>query len=373
MNILMLCTSTGRGGLELYVRRQAYFVMAKSDDNAYLAVRESGYIAGCAEVSGIQRLCLQWRFRGLPVISALKLARYIDTNNIDVMHMHWGKDLALAALAKQFSRRKPKLVYTRHMGITRPKKDRYHRFLYRQVDLLLTVSKLVRKEALAFLPLAPEQIKLLYLGVPAAKAKEGVDHGAGLPGSGKRGAFHIGMLGRIEHGKGQHVLVEAMALLVAQKLDVSAMIIGHVMDKNYFYQLKQAIEQKGLAGRVEFVDFIDDPMAAMPFFDVVTLLTYCETFGLTLVEAMRAGVAVIGTDAGGVPEIIRDEETGLLIAPGDSAALAERLQQLYENKAQKERLACGGKEWADLAFDEEKNFNALMVILHGLNEKNIEG
>ncbi len=371
MNILLLCTSGGRGGLELYTQREAHFITTKSHNNCYLAVQKNGHIAESATVGEgeTQTLYLQWSFRALPVISAVKLARYIDANSIDIVHMHWGKDLSLAALAKSLSSRKPKLVYTRHMGITRSKKDLYHRLLYGQVDQLLTISQQMRKEALEFLPLEPDQIKLLYLGVPPAKEQKGSDRCVRLPGRGERRAFHIGMFGRIEHGKGQHLLIEAMAILVARKLDVSATVIGHVMDENYFSQLQQILVERGLSERIEFVGFIDDPMAVMPSFDVVTLLTYCETFGLVLVEAMRTGVAVIGTDAGGVPEIICDEETGLLVPPGDSAALAESLQRLYEDKAQKEQLAHRGKKWADSVFDEEKNFNALMAIFNNLNEE----
>lgn len=368
MNILVLCTSGGRGGLELYAQREARFITANSRDNCHLVIRENGHIAKYVEENEVQHLYLQWRFRALPLISAVKLARYIDANSIDVIHMHWGKDLTLAALAKCFSRRKPRLMYTRHMGITRSKKNPYHRFLYGQVDQLLTTSKQMRKEALNYLPLEPNQVILCYLGVPPAKITKETEDAAQLFVTAKKHSFNIGMLGRIEHGKGQHLLLDAVAMLVERELDVGATIIGHVMDEHYFNQLKQTIEEKALSERVEFVGFIDDPMAVMPCFDVVTLLTYCETFGLVLVEAMRAGVAVIGTNAGGVPEIIRDKESGLLVPSGDSAALAESLQRLYEDKTYRESLACNGKKRADAIFDEENNFNTLTSIFHNLNK-----
>lgn len=368
MNILVLCTSDGRGGLELYAEREAGFIATEGSCICHLVVRENGHINGYVREGVVQGLYLQWSLRGLPVISATKLARYIDDNCIDIIHMHWGKDLGLAALAKYLSHRKPKLVYTRHMGITRPKEDIYHRFLYNQVDQIFVVSKQVRKEAIEFLPLAPDQVKLLYLGVPPVKENKEAGRCAQFLGVEKKRSFNIGMFGRIEHGKGQHVLVDAVAMLVEQGLDISATIIGHVMDEHYFKQLKQTIEERGLSDRIRFVGFVDDSMAVMPCFDVVTLLTYCETFGLVLIEAMRAGVAVIGTDAGGVPEIIRDGETGLLTPPGDSVALAENLRRLYEDKTQKEWLAQNGKKRAESVFDEERSFKELIRGFHGLNK-----
>lgn len=363
MNILVVCTSDGRGGLELHARREARFLADEVGINCYLVAQDNSCIAECVAEGGVTPLYLNWCFKVMPLLSAIKLARYIDDNEIDLVHFHWGNDQPFVAMAKYFSRRKPTLVYTRHMAITRHKKDRYHRFIYGQLDLVLTVSNQVRQEAVRYFPLEPSQVKLLYLGVAAADIEKGVERRAQFSGIANNHAFNIGMFGRIEHGKGQHLLVEAMMVLLDRGLDVSVTIIGHVMDQDYFDQLKQTIEEKGLSERFEFVDFIHQPMEIMPYFDVITLLTYCETFGLVLVEAMRAGVAVIGTNAGGVPEIIIDNETGLLIPPGDSAALVDALSRLYEDEASKKSLAQRGQQRGNALFDETNNFNALIAVL----------
>ena len=363
MNILVVCTSAGRGGLELHARREARFLAADAEINCHLVARENSCIAECVADGGVTPFYLNWRFKALPLLSAIKLARYIDDNEIDLVHFHWGEDQPFVALAKYFSRRKPQLVYTRHMAITRYKKGHYYRFIYGQIDLVLTVSNQVRKEAIEYFPLAPAQIKLLYLGVPPVNTEHSSSRCQQFLGVANKHQFNIGMFGRIEHGKGQHLLAEAMEVLEARGLDVSVTIIGHVMDQNYAQELKKTIEAKGLSSGFEFVDFIDNPMAVMPCFDVITLLTYSETFGLVLVEAMRAGVAVIGTDSGGVPEIIIDNETGLLIPPGDGGALADALTRLYEDEAFKKTLAQKGKQRGDTMFDEMQNFNALVVVL----------
>ena len=363
MNILVVCTSGGRGGLELHARREARFLADEATINCHLLAQENSCVAECVDDGGVTPFYLSWRFKALPLLSAIKLARYIDDNEIDLVHFHWGEDQPFVALAKYFSKRKPQLVYSRHMAITRYKKGRYYRFIYGQLDLVLTVSNQVRKEAIEYFPLAPAQIKLLYLGVPPANTERSSERCQQFSGMANNHQFNIGMFGRIEHGKGQHLLVEAMEVLAARGLDVSVTIIGHVMDQNYAEQLKKTIAEKGLSNRFEFVDFIDNPMAVMPCFDVITLLTYSETFGLVLVEAMRAGVAIIGTNSGGVPEIIIDNETGLLIPPGDGSALADALTRLYEDEAFKKLLAQKGKQRGDTMFDEMQNFNALVTVL----------
>ena len=357
MNILVLCTSPGLGGLELYAEREWRYLQATGhvcqfaiSPNSRLSKRVDG---SCLFVARKSRI--------FPLVSAIKLARYIDAHQIDVLHMHWGKDLSLASLAKRFSRRQPRLVYSRHMAITRPKKDFFHRFLYSQVDQVLVISQQMRQQARTYFPLREDQITLLYLGVPGAVAPASCE--TLLPSAIQKTHFRIGMLGRIEHGKGQHVLVAAMKRLNQQGLDVSATIIGQVMDEAYSNKLQADVRASGLEARIAFIGFIDKPMQAMPCFDVVLLLTYCETFGLVLAEAMRMGVAVIGTDAGGVPDIIEHEQSGLLIQSGNDGALAQALERLYTDVDFKHRLAANGKVRADRLFDEDEHFKKLDVIL----------
>ncbi len=364
MKILVLCTSPGLGGLELYAEREWQYLQ-QAGYECHFAIAGNGRLAQRNRHTSAHIFHLPLNNKFSPLVSALKLARYISRNHIDIVHMHWGKELNLAALSKRFSwtlfRRRLRLIYTRHMGITRSKKDFVHAFFYCQVDMMLTISKQVEKEAHTWLPLAGDQIKLLYLGV-ADKTVDKPDCN-GLPERIKNSQFKVVLFGRIEHGKGQHVLVEAMALLANRKLDISATFVGQVMDNDYFEKLKQSVKKNDLEDRIACLDFIDNPMAVMPCFDVVVLLTYCETFGLVLVEAMRAGVAVMGTDAGGVPEIIEHNKTGMLIPPGDAGALADELATLYDDADLKNQLARAGKSRADRDFNTELHFNLLENLL----------
>lgn len=366
MNILALCLSEGKGGLEFYIARMAMY-LKPPEYNLHFCVKKSSPLDKLLENTIQQKTYLEKRITYLPLSSAVKLADLIDRLAIDCLFINWGADLPLAALAKAFAKRNPKLVYSRHMKITRPKRDVYHRWIYGQVDLFLTITEQLRAEALRFLPLSESQVKNCYLGV----AKPNQQHGdcqqtlqnIGLPA----GDFPIALFGRIENGKGQHVLIEAMRILKQRKIIVQAAIIGHVMDHAYYNQLCESIRTAELEEQVSMVGFVEQPMSIMPCFKAVVLTTFEETFGLVLAEAMRCGIAVIGTRAGGVTEIIEEGISGLMFESGNARELADSLQALIEDTSKRNRLAKAGQERADKLFDETRHFEKLAQLLNATN------
>lgn len=362
MNILVLCLSPGYGGLELYALREIEQLEQRGHRCIPVVAYESMLLSQLKAARHDYHI-LRTKVQSLPLIAAKRLARLIDKENIDVIHIHWARDLNLAALAKYFSKRRVKLVYSRHMGITRSKRDLLHRWLYSMLDLFIANTRLVEEEAHRFLPLLAKRISLLHIGV----AKPDADKKNCSIFFARQNFCHrklnIALFGRIEHGKGQHVLLAAVEKLVQQGVDVSVTLIGHIMDQAYHDKLLAKINAGKLGEHIQFMGFIEQPANQMSCFDLLVLTTYCETFGLVLAEAMRAGVAVVGTDAGGVPEIIENEKSGLLVAAGDAAALAKAISKLYNDEELKNRLAIAGKNKADEEFNEELHFNGLEQML----------
>ncbi|MDZ7641595.1 MAG: glycosyltransferase family 4 protein [Desulfurivibrio sp.] len=332
MKILELCLSPGLGGLEIYVCR-AVEAIARNHDVVTVTLPAS-LIRSRLLAGGHQVQSLRLRFPRFPLIAAKRLAALVDRLDIDLMHVNWGPDLALAALAKRFSRRQPRLVFSRHMQITRSKDDLYHNFIYRQCDLMLAVTKEMEQRLRHYLaPCHSERIRHLYCGVPAptvlldGASREALRREQGLPVD----AFVAGVFSRLEAAKGQHLLLEAIAMLRDQGIIIYGLIVGKSMNDDYAEGLRQQVNDLGLAGQVVFCDFVEQPQLLMQICDCVVLPTNRETFGLVLVEAMRCGVAVIGSAAGGVPEIIEDGVSGFLFESGNARDLAERLRELQDN------------------------------------------
>jgi len=359
MKILQICMSQGFGGLELYVLKVANF-LAHNNLQYKVLTRKNSFLYDKLLDNKISSDSFTSVFYHFPLFSAIKLSRYIDKNNIDALHIHWGNDLFLAVLAKVFSSREVKLVYTRQMSLTRTKNDIYHRFLYKNVDAYLVITKALYDDAIKYLPIKKENIHILYYGVPAAD-KDIVDCEQYITESGMdNNKFRTAIFGRVEKGKGQHLIIEAAKNIIGQGKNIQVGIIGHVMDEVYFEKLQADIKRHNLEDNIFYLGFHNKPTSIMPCFDAVVLATKCETFGLVLPEAMRAGVTVIGSNCGGVPEIIEHEKTGLLFESENVLDLTAQLSKLVDDKAFRNTLAAAGKKDADERFSEEIHFKKLM-------------
>ena len=121
-----------------------------------------------------------------------------------------------------------------------------------------------------------------------------------------------------------------------------------------------------LTNYLKFVNFVDSPMSYMPFFDLLILPTYEETFGLVAAEAMIMGVPVIGSNAGGVPEIISHGSNGLLFETKNASDLSEKIDMLYENKTLREQLVSNAFEYAYKRYNYDKHFGRLEEIFDSL-------
>ena len=359
MTILELCLSPALGGLELYMFRTAE-VLAKTDD-VLAVISADGPLKGRFSAAQRPFIAAETRIRPFPIMTARRLAAVIDARDIDIIHMHWGKDLPLAALSKSLSKRKPKLVYTRHMKMTRRKEDPYHRFLYRRMDLMLAVTDNLAREAAHFLGEEHAgKIRRLYCGVepPTPLPEDRRTALRSLVGI-SPDEFLVGLFGRISEAKGQHLLIDAVLRADRNQEKLSALIVGRAMDPDYLEKIKKTAADSTLSGRIAFKGFIDDPQAWMQACDCIVLTSREETFGLVLIEAMAAGVPVIGSDRGGVPEIIDHEATGLLFPSGKSEILSRQLIRLKNDPKLRIRFALAGREKARRCFSSVHHYRLL--------------
>jgi glycosyltransferase involved in cell wall biosynthesis len=159
----------------------------------------------------------------------------------------------------------------------------------------------------------------------------------------------IGLFGRIAPWKGQHVLLQALAELPG----VRALLVGTPLFGEHEYQarIERDAEEPAVAGRVTMLGFRSDVAALMQAVDIVVHTSVSpEPFGRVVVEGMLARRPVVATAMGGVLEIIDDGINGVLVPPGDPAALAEAIRALAADPARAERIATAGYQKARRLF-----------------------
>lgn len=354
-NILELCLAHGLGGLEMFVascyeefsKRTTCKVVVAPDsklDN-YLEIEDKFHIK---------------RNKFFPVFPALKLARFIDKNDIDIIHFHWNKDIITAVLAKVLSKKKPKLIQSRHMGMTRFKDDFYHKWLYKNIDKIHAVTNEVKGQLEKFIPKdVRPKIEMVYLGTEAGEidqnAVEELREKYALTDE-----FVVGIVGRMQEGKGQHKVIEAVAQL--KELNIKAFIVGSAMYDEYLKKLETMIKELGLEEKVILTGFTKQVNEYMQLFDVNVLATEHETFGLVVIEAMANKVPMIATAKGGPLEIIEDGKDGFLF-DGTSEDLARIIKSLYDERALANSIAKAGYEKVMDKFCKKKQMERLYKAL----------
>jgi glycosyltransferase involved in cell wall biosynthesis len=176
-------------------------------------------------------------------------------------------------------------------------------------------------------------------------------------------AFVVGCFSRLHPWKGQTVLLDA----VARMPGVHALIVGGALfsgEAPYEADLRGRAEQPAFAGRVHMLGARDDVPWLLAACDVVVHASVlAEPFGRVLVEAMLAGRPVVATNAGGVPEVVTDGETGVLVPPGDARALAEALDALRREPMRAAELARRGGVHARARFSRDTMLAGVRRVL----------
>ncbi len=288
----------------------------------------------------------------------IRLARIIDENDIDVVHLQWTKDIPIAVMAKLLSKKKPKIVQTRNMNMTRSKNDFYHRFLYKNISLMIAISKQVNEQLHKFIPdsVRPE-IVTWYNGVPKPKAITEQEQNELLIKHSLADEFLVCSVARVEETKGQHIVLEAVSKLRDEGINAKAIIVGPATDKEYYNNLIKLYPDDIFTG------FSSQANNYIQISDCFVLATENETFGMAIMDAMRCGVCVVASDSGGPLESIEHMETGLHFKTMDSTDLFDKLKLIYTDKKLRQKLAAAGKNKADEKYDLEKQFDEVKALL----------
>ncbi len=176
--------------------------------------------------------------------------------------------------------------------------------------------------------------------------------------------FQVVTVGRLHSSKGHDTLIRSIKLLVDSDRKVSLKVVGAGPEEE---SLKALVQHLGLTNIVEFTGSLseDQLLDVMYAADVFVLASHAEPLGVVYMEAMALEIPTIGTNAGGVPEIISHGHDGFLVPPRDEAAIKAVLEQLMDDPALREKLAKNGRKTIVEAFDSRVGAAILYERLYG--------
>lgn len=224
---------------------------------------------------------------------------------------------------------------------------------YRLGDHFLAVSNWVRDEIVE-LGIPPERVEVVYDGIELEQMDRSADGLAfrrahGLPEEG----FVIGLVGLLIPWKGQRVLLDAAPAILAAIPEAHLVLAGGTPEEcgPYAAELRERVRKEGLEGRIHFLGHVADMPTLYNGLDVVlSCSTSPEPLGTVVIEAMAMGRPLVGPAHGGAAEMIEADRSGLLVPPGDAAALAAAIIRLHGDPAAAARLGAAARERALALF-----------------------
>lgn len=209
---------------------------------------------------------------------------------------------------------------------------------YAAVDRIVAISECIR-EMLLGAGVPPEKIACVRSAVPddpvPPRDRAWLENELGI----EPDAPLLGMVAQLIERKGHATLLDALPAIRQAHPRVRALLLGQGPLR---HELQRRLAAASLDGTVVLAGFRADVGRILPNLDLLVHPATREGLGIAVLQAARAGVAIVASDAGGLPEIVADGKTGLLVPPGDAAALAEAVSRLLADAGLRARYGAAG-------------------------------
>jgi sugar transferase (PEP-CTERM/EpsH1 system associated) len=242
------------------------------------------------------------------------------------------------------------------------------KYLWSLANQVLSVSEIHRRKVTDIVGFPHERIKAIVNGVdtekfsPRPAIKKDMRAKLGL----KRDSLCIGTVGSLRTVKNQMMLIRVCKTILPHFDQVEVLIVGEGSLKT---ELIQEVSTLGFAEKIHFSGIKTNIPEIMNTLDIFVLPSLSEGMPNTVLEAMSCGVPVIATSVGGVPEVIEDEETGILIESQDEDALAMALKELIENQEKRLHLGIEGRKRVLSKFSLERMVSEYQLLYESLLQK----
>jgi glycosyltransferase involved in cell wall biosynthesis len=321
-----------------------------------LTRQPGAYLRGWTQVFRLAKFDLAQLFYNLMYLSeALMVGVWMQDKGQQHLHAHLGSQAATVALYV-------KKVFGMGFSITVHGPDEFYnapgQYLTEKVieaDFICCISHFARSQLMKLSPY--EHWHKLEV------ARLGVDTSVFLPRPFNPApeVYEVICVGRLAPAKGQHILVAALHELVQKGHKVRLRIVGDGLDRA---SLERQVQQLAIVDQVVFEGAVnqDRIRALYELADIFSIPSFAEGIPIVLMEAMAMEIPCVTTRITGIPELIRDGEDGLLVAPSDTQALAEAIERLMNDAPLREKLGKNGRKQVMENYDLAHNVDRLAEV-----------
>ena len=307
-------------------------------------------------VNGVATRILPVPMRGdLDLTTAWHTIRIAARERPDIVHVHSRRAVQwLGGLAARW--RHLPVVYSRRCDdpefalVARPK--------YAMYDRVIAISSCIH-EQLASVGVPPSKLRLVHSGVDPAPA-DCADRAAlcrqfDLAAD----AFILASIGVFIQRKGHPLILEALSILRERYPQVRLILFGSgPLDA----ELRSQAAELNLVETVRFAGFRPDVRRWLPGLDLVVHPALAEGLGVALLEAAAAGVPIVAARSGGIPDLVKHEQTGLLVEPGNVFALAAAIARMIDDPALRKRSSAAAFELVEHQFTRDRMAQGNLAI-----------
>jgi glycosyltransferase involved in cell wall biosynthesis len=294
------------------------------------------------------------------ITALFELMRLIRQHRYDVVHTHNSKAGILGRIAAKCCG-VPIIIHTMHSCVFRyPNLNIIQRGFYYYLekfaasftDKIITISHPLEEVFIKAKIAPPNKFITIYSGVEIDKFRGNFDVNRKKQEFGiKSSDLVVGTVARLAQGKGHKIFLRTAARISKHILNVKFMIVGDGPLKQELVRLSKGLK---IYEKCIFTDFRRDVEQIAAIFDVAVLASFYEGMSRVLLEAQALGKPVVATKVGGIPDIVNEGVTGILVPPKDVDALSVAMIKLLKNESLRKQMGEEAKTWVDFRFSNQK-------------------
>jgi glycosyltransferase involved in cell wall biosynthesis len=370
MKVLHVIDSGGLYGAEVMLLNLAGEQIKMGLEPVIASIAEPHIVEKPLEAEAVRRGLRVERFRMRPgpnLPGALDLLRFARKENVDLLHSHGYKGNILLGMVPRMLRKIP-VVATLHGSTSMGKMNRMRLYEWldsvslNYLDGVVVVSDAMRRG------IEHRNLHVINNGIaPHEASHDSPDTvqnplDSGIAGFCREG-FTLGAIGRLSKEKGFDILLDAVRAAADAVPEVRLIILGEGGERTI---LETKIKSLGIGDRVLMPGYTADARRYLPYFKALVLSSLTEGLPIVILEAMQAGVPIVATRVGGVPNVLKNGETGILVNASDPAMLAKGIIKLNTERDLSSLLAENAKRIVREKFSSRRMAEEYLMVYSGL-------